>query len=216
LNSTNLSITLTWAQTLNGLIAPSDKSRLALSGTHSSRLTHQLRAEHDGILVGIGTVLADNPRLTCRLPLPPRQPVRIILDSQLRLPLEAALFHDIQQSPLWVLCVQGSNSNHSLLEARGARVVCLPSLHPKNVIEFLHQEGLKTLMVEGGQSVLSSFFNEGLFHRLVITLCPKFLTMGIPCISLKKETTSSDLMDLSQGKWEQLGSDMVFDWWRSG
>ena len=97
-------VTLSYAQSLDGSIAAKRGEALGLSGPESLRLTHRLRSMHDAILVGIGTVLSDNPRLTVRL-VNGQNPRPIVVDSQLRIPLNCKLFHENSVTP-WVAATE--------------------------------------------------------------------------------------------------------------
>ena len=110
-------VTLSYAQSLDGCIAARAGERLALSGPESMQLTHQFRAAHNAILVGIGTVLADNPRLTVRL-VQGQDPQPVVLDSHLRIPLEASLLHNSRRP--WIACLEDARP-HKIIRARISR-----------------------------------------------------------------------------------------------
>ena len=118
-------VTLSYAQSVDGSIAARPGQPLALSGALSMTLTHQLRAAHDAILVGIGTVLADNPRLTVRL-VEGKNPQPIVADSRLRFPLSANLLCQHPLAP-WIAAGEPADADRQhVLEAAGARVLRLP------------------------------------------------------------------------------------------
>src|SRR5262249_55310613 len=117
-------ITLSYAQSIDGCIAARSSEPLALSGSQSLELTHRLRAAHDAILVGIGAVLADNPRLTVRLT-EGKNPQPIIVDSRLRLPRTANVLRS-GSGPVWVATTETADvERQRMLEAAGARVMRL-------------------------------------------------------------------------------------------
>jgi 3,4-dihydroxy 2-butanone 4-phosphate synthase/GTP cyclohydrolase II len=161
---------------LDGSLAAAPGQPLALSGPESSAFTHQLRSEHDAILVGIGTVLADNPRLTVRL-VPGPNPQPIVLDSRLQFPLTANLL----QHPRGVIIAttdQADSRQQAELEAAGARVVRLPArdrVPLPALLDWLGENGIKSLMVEGGSRVITSFLLERLADRVAITIAPRFV-----------------------------------------
>jgi GTP cyclohydrolase II len=172
-------VTLTYAQSLDGCISARPGQATALSATQSLRMTHELRAQHDAILVGIGTLLADNPRLNVRL-VPGADPQPVILDSYLRTPLNARLLHG-QRKP-WIVASQNApQAARRALQAGGAHLVFLPQEDKGRVPlpELLHSlagMGINSLMVEGGAQVISSFLQSRLVDQVVLTIAPRFLS----------------------------------------
>ena len=175
-------ITLAYAQSLDGSLAAHPGEPLALSGPESLRLTHQLRAQHDAILVGIGTVLADDPRLNVRLVEGP-DPQPVILDSHLRFPLDARLLGNSRKP--WIVSVkppppQASEDRAKVLESTGVEVLKMPA-DPRGRVDLpamlnaLASRGINSLMVEGGAQVITAFLNARLVDELVLTLAPVFV-----------------------------------------
>ena len=171
-------ITLSYAQSLDGCLTSVRGKPTALSGDESSRATHIVRSSHDGILVGIGTVLADNPRLSVRLVDGP-DPVPVILDTRLRLPLSCRMITD-GRHPI-IACGSGaSRSTEEDLVSLGAKVIRLTinadgRLPLDGVLSSLIDEGISSMMVEGGVETLSSFIAAGLWDRAVVTVVPRWL-----------------------------------------
>lgn len=167
-------VTLSYAQSLDGSIAARSGRPLALSGPESMTLTHSQRACHDAILVGIGTVLADNPRLTVRL-VAGRDPQTVIMDSRLRFPPYAELLRH-GRSP-WIATAQEADSQRlEALETAGARVFRLPSadgwVDLVSLLKLLSDLGIHSLMVEGGARVITSFLVSRLVDQMVLTIAP--------------------------------------------
>lgn len=207
-------VTLSYAQSIDGSLTYRRGTSMALSGKESRRITHQLRANHDGILVGIGTVLADNPRLTVRLVEGTHaHPQPIILDSQLRLPVDAAL---VQSHPLrpWVATTTDACSARAEeLEAAGVKILRLPpnaegqvDLHA--LLRALSELGIESLMVEGGAQILTSFFKERLVERLVVTIAP-LLVGGLSPIEQPLSGLSNGFPRLREPQYRRVGSDML-------
>jgi riboflavin-specific deaminase-like protein len=176
-------VTVSWARSVTGAIAAADGARTALSGTESLLLTHRLRAMHEAILVGIRTVLSDDPLLSVRL-VEGAQPQPVILDSHLRFPLEARLLSRTDRKP-WIFHLEGTEASPAGGEARehaealaaaGARLFPVPpgmgGLDLRRVLSALLAEGIHSLMVEGGARVLGSFISQGLASQAVITVSP--------------------------------------------
>jgi 3,4-dihydroxy 2-butanone 4-phosphate synthase/GTP cyclohydrolase II len=138
--------------------------------------THRLRATHETILVGIGTLLADNPRLSVRLVEGPN-PQSIILDSRLRSPTGANLFQNPGSLP-WIATTEGAALERGAhLEARGAKILRFPP-NPQGriplpaLLTHLAGLGVKSLMVEGGARVITAFLSQRLVDLLILTIAP--------------------------------------------
>jgi diaminohydroxyphosphoribosylaminopyrimidine deaminase/5-amino-6-(5-phosphoribosylamino)uracil reductase len=138
---------------------------VAITGEAARTRVHLLRAQCDAILVGIGTVLADDPLLTCRLPgMEARSPVRVVLDRSLRIPGTSKLVHSARQTPLWVMTSELAEAAAAArLGAAGAQVIRVattaspPGLDLLAALRALVERGITRLMVEGGSRVASSF-----------------------------------------------------------
>jgi diaminohydroxyphosphoribosylaminopyrimidine deaminase / 5-amino-6-(5-phosphoribosylamino)uracil reductase len=148
---------------------------VAITGEAARTRVHLLRAQCDAILVGIGTVLADDPLLTCRLPgMEARSPVRVVLDRSLRLPGTSRLVHSARQTPLWVMTSNLSEASAAVkLGAAGAQVIRIASataptagLDVLAVLHALADKGITRLMVEGGSRVASSFVAANLVDEV--------------------------------------------------
>ncbi|MEZ4865716.1 MAG: GTP cyclohydrolase II [Caldilineaceae bacterium] len=170
-------VTLSYAQSIDGSMATAAGQPLAISGELSLRLTHLLRATHAVILVGIGTVLADNPRLTTRL-VEGFNPQPVILDSTLRISADARCVSG--QRPAWIATTSHEPGRRRAIEAAGARVLPLPSTQAGQVdllalLKLLGAQGIRSIMVEGGPQVLSSFVRTRLANCATITIAPIFV-----------------------------------------
>jgi diaminohydroxyphosphoribosylaminopyrimidine deaminase/5-amino-6-(5-phosphoribosylamino)uracil reductase len=193
-------ITMKVAATLDGCIGDRlerhrrGRSRW-LTGLPARAAAHQLRAEHDAVLVGVGTVLADNPRLNVRLAgkAAARPPLRVILDSTLRTPPAAALFAVSGAArPLIVSAAVGAPDRALLmrrrrLEAAGAEVVFAPADRHGRVallpfLRLLAEREVQTLLVEGGSCVHGAFVRDRLVDSVAIFLAPKLVGAGVPIV----------------------------------
>jgi diaminohydroxyphosphoribosylaminopyrimidine deaminase / 5-amino-6-(5-phosphoribosylamino)uracil reductase len=165
-------VTLKWAQSVNGKVAGSGGQRRQISNPASMRIVHQLRARSDAILVGIGTVLADDPLLTARDVDATRQPRRIVLDSLLRMPPSSRLVTTLDQGPVTVYCTErAEESRAEALRASGVEVVRLPSdeHHCPALTAMLAGLGGKSithLVVDAGPTLAGAFFAKNLADRL--------------------------------------------------
>ena len=147
---------------------------VAITGEAARTRVHLLRAQSDAILVGIGTVLADDPLLTCRLPgMEARSPVRVVLDRVLRIRGTSKLVHSARQTPLWVMTSELAEAAAAArLGAAGAQVIRIattaspPGLDLSATLRALAEKGITRLMVEGGSRVASSFVAAGLVDEV--------------------------------------------------
>ena len=163
---------------------------VAITGEAARTRVHLLRAQCDAILVGIGTVLADDPVLTCRLPgMEARSPVRVVLDRSLRIPGTSRLVHSARETPLWVMTSDLAEAPAAVkLGAAGAQVIRVatttpPGLDLPAVLRALSERGISRLMVEGGARVASSFVSAGLVDEVWLLRGPDTVGMdGIPAL----------------------------------
>ena len=155
-------------------IGATGRKPVAISGEAARARVHLLRAQCDAILVGIGTVRADDPLLTCRLPgMEARSPVRVVLDRSLRIPGASRLVHSARETPLWVMTSSLSEAPAAMkLGAAGAQVIRVattatpPGLDLLAVLHALADKGITRLLVEGGARVASSFVAAGLVDEV--------------------------------------------------
>ncbi|NQT00817.1 MAG: bifunctional diaminohydroxyphosphoribosylaminopyrimidine deaminase/5-amino-6-(5-phosphoribosylamino)uracil reductase RibD [Planctomycetes bacterium] len=178
-------VTLKWAQSIDGKLAvtelqPSGSSWI--SGEQSRKDVHKLRRRADGILVGVNTVIADDPLLTAR-PSKGKKATRIVLDNHLRIPLDCKLIKTARKHPLPIYTRQDSvPANPEIAEKikkKGAEVLTYQDTQSCSNLHFLLDElskrGIAHLLAEGGPKVLTSFLKEGLADEIVIYIAPKIL-----------------------------------------
>ena len=184
---------------------------MGLSGPEAMTMTHQLRADHDAILVGIGTVLADDPGLTVRL-VNSRDPQPIILDSQLRFPLDAKMLNNPR--PPWIAAVEPIDPiRREQLETAGAQVLAVPPNSQGQVdliplLAQLRQRGIERLMVEGGASIITNFLAAQLVDCIVLTIAP-VLVGGLNAVGRLVQPQGTDFPRLHNPRYEQMGNDLV-------
>jgi diaminohydroxyphosphoribosylaminopyrimidine deaminase/5-amino-6-(5-phosphoribosylamino)uracil reductase len=166
-------VTLKWAMSLDGRIATSRGESRWISSPQGRRWALALREEHDALLVGSGTVLADDPRLDRRLGLAPGPNVRVVLDRRLRTPATARLF--TVEGPVLIYAQPTDGERRRVLEERGATVVGMPALEPAPVLADLYERGVRSVLVEGGGEVLASFAASGCWDRVLVDCAPLLL-----------------------------------------
>lgn len=200
-------VTLCYAQSWDGSITIRAGESLALSNDDSMRLTHLLRSLHDGILVGIGTVLADDPQLTVR-ECEGTNPQTIVLDSDLRISPSARLCQS-DGGKCWVVT---SADNPELIrdDIDIIRVARLDggSLDLEQVLAELWQRGIESLMVEGGARVINAFVKAGLADAIVLTVAPR-LVGGYKAIDSLGLETVAQLPRISPIHTQALGDDLI-------
>jgi diaminohydroxyphosphoribosylaminopyrimidine deaminase/5-amino-6-(5-phosphoribosylamino)uracil reductase len=162
-------VTLKLATSLDGRIATAGGESRWITGEKAREAVHDLRAQHDAVVIGIETALADDPELTVRLPgYSGPQPARVVLDSRQRLPPECRLVRTAREIPTYVIATGAPDPP---LVAAGVRVLTVRAVGEdrpelKTVVDALAKEGLARLFVEGGGQVAASFLRCGLVDML--------------------------------------------------
>src|SRR5258708_6814155 len=150
-------VSLKLAVSADGKVALAGRKPAPITGEAARARVHLMRAMNDAILIGIGTALADDPQLTCRLPgMASRSPVRVVLDADLRLPVASALVRSARETPLWVIAGETAPTEvEAVLAARGVEVFRLPATGRRidSALRVLAGRGITRLMVEGGPTV---------------------------------------------------------------
>lgn len=203
-------VTLTYAQSLDGSITARPGTRLTISGPETKHLTHQLRAIHDAILVGIGTALADDPKLTARLAGGPH-PQPVILDSRARFPLSAQLLKHPTRRPWIITSDSAPREAVEALSEAGARVIPLATdisrhINLPGLLDFLGAEGIRSVMVEGGAEVITSFLAGRLVDVVILTIAPILVggVRGVNDLGVSEEFPRLAGMNV-----EKMGDDLV-------
>lgn len=162
-------IALKYAMTADGKIAVNTGASQWITGEAARRHVHELRNYYRGILVGLGTVLQDNPMLTCRIP-GGRQPIRIVCDSHLRIPLNCNLCNSTDQAPLIVACMDPSGEKKQALEEKGVQVLVVKETNHRldlsDLLIKLGQMDIDGILVEGGGTINASFIEAGLVQHI--------------------------------------------------
>ena len=166
-------VTLKTATTMDGRIATRSGESQWITGPEARAQGHRLRAEHDAIMVGVGTAAADDPSLTCRLPgLEDRSPVRIVVDARLRLPLTAQLVKTAQAVPTWVIARDDADRQRAAaLRDLGVELIELAGTasgypDPKESLERLAERGITRILVEGGATLGAVLLRDRLVDRI--------------------------------------------------
>ena len=210
-------VTVKFAQSLDGRIATATGDSQWISSDASRRFAHKLRRDHDAILVGIGTVLADDPELTVRL-VRGRDSVRIVLDSRLRIPLTARVLANVAASRTLVATSETPDMNKAReIEKLGAEVLRLASppdhsgVNITRLLEELGGRGIASVLVEGGRSVITSMLAARAVDRLVVVIAPKIIGEGTEAIGDLGITRLNEALTFSSVQTRRLGPDIIFD-----
>ncbi len=201
-------VTIAFAQSIDGSLAAEPGKPLPLSGPESAAYTHRLRAAHDAILVGIGAVLADNPRLTVRLAAG-LHPQPIVVDSRLRFPDGAALLSH-PTHPVWIATTAAAPEDRlQALCSAGAVALVLPAdphgrVSLPDLLDELGARGIQRLMVEGGAAVITAFLSQGLADRLSVTIAPR-LAAGVRALQTALNVS------LRNPVWRMSGPDVILE-----
>lgn len=211
-------VTLKAAVTLDGQVATRTGESQWITNELSRQRAHRLRHVHDAILVGIGTVLADNPRLTTRLPAGGgKDPLRIVVDSRLRTPPEAALLHgDSRAGTVIATTADAPQAAEATLRAAGAEVLRVPGASPavdlRQLLCLLGARGVQSILLEGGGRLNHAAWQAGIVDRVSWFLAPLLLGgSGIPSFCGAGVARLSDAFRLQDVRIERLGDDVLVE-----
>ena len=206
-------VTVKFAASLDGKIATSSGESQWITGAEARDIVHSMRGETDSIMVGIGTVLADNPRLTARgeySPVTGRQPVRVVVDSNCRTPLNSALLFEPGQT------VIASNKSGSTCDMPSSVTVeRFPGSDGRvdlsGLLRYLGKIPISSVLVEGGSRLTGALFDEGLVDRVVAFLSPSIIGgMNSPsAVSGEGASIISDVIRLSDVEVTNVGDDLL-------
>jgi diaminohydroxyphosphoribosylaminopyrimidine deaminase/5-amino-6-(5-phosphoribosylamino)uracil reductase len=168
-------VTAKWAMTLDGKTAVASGDSRWISGPRSRAMAHEVRGRMDAILVGIGTVIADDPDLTARPP-GPRRAARVVLDGTARLPLDSRLARSARVTPVWVAVTQRApNEQCAALKSLGCEILAFSGTGPipiEPLLRELGRRGVTNLLVEGGGQVLGSFLDAHQVDAVDVFVAP--------------------------------------------
>jgi diaminohydroxyphosphoribosylaminopyrimidine deaminase/5-amino-6-(5-phosphoribosylamino)uracil reductase len=209
-------VTLKFAQSVDGRIATATGDSQWISSEAFRRFAHRLRATHDAVMVGIDTVLADNPRLTVRL-VKGRNPARVVLDSGLRMPFDAELIETRDLAPVIIAATQRADREKvARLTDCGVEVLILPEdergeADLKALLSALGKRTISSVLVEGGAKVITSLLRQDLADKLVVAIAPKLLGKGIEAVGELDIRKMSQAIQLTYRKVYRLGEDLVVE-----
>ncbi|QSF43247.1 bifunctional diaminohydroxyphosphoribosylaminopyrimidine deaminase/5-amino-6-(5-phosphoribosylamino)uracil reductase RibD [Paenibacillus tianjinensis] len=174
-------VTLKSASTLDGKLATKTGDSKWISNGQAREIVHTMRHRHQGIMVGVNTVIADNPSLTTRMEVPGLHPIRIVIDSSLRIPLESAVVTDGQAPTIVVTTAAADPAHKAALEAAGVTVVVSgagPRVDLQAAMVALGEMEISSILLEGGGTLNGSMLESGLVDRVVLFFAPKIVGGG--------------------------------------
>lgn len=205
-------VTLKLAMSLDSKMATHTGQSQWITSETSRHYVHLLRSQHDAVLTGIGTVLSDNPLLTCRTPeTSHKQPIRVILDTHLRIPATSHLIETAGEIPCWIY-THLSSSPPVLSKAQiiPAPITPAKQLDLSFILHDLVSRGITSLLVESGRHLTQSFLEAELVDELVILRAPLLIGQnGLPALAIRDTDTLGSCPRLKLHQLTSLGEDVI-------
>jgi diaminohydroxyphosphoribosylaminopyrimidine deaminase/5-amino-6-(5-phosphoribosylamino)uracil reductase len=202
------------AMSLDGRIAARGGDSRWISSEESRRLVHQWRREADVVMVGAGTVIADNPRLTCRIE-NGRDPVRVIIDGRLRSPAEAIVFRQSSSAPTIIATAQSLTSRVKRRYGPGIEAIAAPSgesgIALRPVMRELARRGWSKVLIEGGAHLAGAALKAGVVDRVAFFVAPRIIGTGLPAIEGLDARTVRQSIRLENLAARQIGADWLIE-----
>jgi diaminohydroxyphosphoribosylaminopyrimidine deaminase/5-amino-6-(5-phosphoribosylamino)uracil reductase len=209
-------VTVKYAQTLDGRIATATGQSQWISSPASLKFAHQLRAEHDAILVGMGTVLKDNPSLTVRM-VRGRNPLRIVVDCSLGVTTGFNVMQDLPRTPTLIATMKSaSDPAFRALAKAGAEMVKVRykkgnHIDLKELLHLLAARNISSVLIEGGSQIITSALKDNLVNRLVTVIAPKILGKGIEAVGDLNIRDLKEAKKLTVKSVARKGTDVIMD-----
>ena len=209
-------VTVKFAQTLDGRIASSTGHSRWISSPASRKLGHRLRTRHDAVLVGIGTVVKDNPQLTIRL-VRGRNPLRVVLDSSLRIASDATVLTEQEKAKTLIAATTGApKEKPAAYKNMGIEVLTVPAdahgdVDLRQLLKTLGERNVSSILVEGGAETITSFLRLGLADRLVIFTAPRIMGRGVEAVGELEIKDVAGALKLTFEKVYRSAEDVVIE-----
>jgi len=200
-------ITLKIAQSIDGKISSSKNKQTWLTGKESIKYVHKLRSEYDAVLVGAGTIKSDDPLLTVR-DVKGRDPIRIIVDGRLSIPLKSKILNSRNPQKTWIFTSTSADEKKiKILSQKGIKIFEMNSsvknkLNLKSILKTLAKNKITSILIEGGANIFTQFLQKEYYDEISILQAPIILGKGVNSINLKR------LNNLQLLKSERLGNDI--------
>jgi 3,4-dihydroxy 2-butanone 4-phosphate synthase/GTP cyclohydrolase II len=204
-------VTLSYCQSLDGSIAVSRSTPCSLSCRRSLEMTHMVRSLHDGLLVGVNTILSDDPQLTVRY-CEGDDPQPVVLDSRLRFPGRARLLRQGARRPIVITTPEAPADRARLLEDHGARVFTVSENEGRvdlgAALRLLRRLDIHTVMVEGGATVISSMLASELVDYCVLTITPRIIG-GVKAVESLCQPQNAPPLSVDDCRYHTLDRDLI-------
>ncbi|GAA5095028.1 bifunctional diaminohydroxyphosphoribosylaminopyrimidine deaminase/5-amino-6-(5-phosphoribosylamino)uracil reductase RibD [Bartonella acomydis] len=211
------SVTFKMAVSADNGVGKKGQGGIKISGMISHTHTHILRAQNNAILVGLGTILADNPQLNCRLPgMEGRSPIRVVLDVDLSIPFNAKVVQTATRIPTWIICDRNlaKKDKKSALEQYGVSVYSLDmqdgDIKPLAILQLLYQHGINSVLLEGGVKTGEKFLNAGCVDHLICFYTPVILGKN----RIEAPHFGNYLSQFHEVETRMFGNDRFYKWRR--
>lgn len=209
-------ITIKYAQTLDGRIATAAGDSKWISSDNSLKFAHKLRTQHDAVLVGIKTVINDDPELTVRF-IRGRNPLRIIVDSELKIPRQAKVLQNLSLTKTIIATLKKADDmGFKNIASTGAKIITCDAddrgrVDLKKLFRKLAEDEISSILVEGGAQIITSVLKNNLANRLVVVIAPKILGTGIEAVGNLDIRELGAAKTLSVNKVLQCKEDIIID-----
>jgi 3,4-dihydroxy 2-butanone 4-phosphate synthase/GTP cyclohydrolase II len=207
-------VTVHYAQTIDGRIAARTGDAHWVSGESSLQLAHELRASHDAVLVGIGTVLADDPTLTVRLVEGP-SPIRVIVDSTLRIPVSAKVLADRTVRTIIATTPAATEERARAIRAAGGEILRAHAdddgtVDLADLLRRLRGIGIGSLLIEGGRGIITSALRDHVVDRLTVCIAPKVIGEGVAAVGDLHIDYLREALTFARARFVTCGEDLIF------
>ncbi|MCX5848946.1 MAG: bifunctional diaminohydroxyphosphoribosylaminopyrimidine deaminase/5-amino-6-(5-phosphoribosylamino)uracil reductase RibD [Deltaproteobacteria bacterium] len=209
-------VTVKYAQSLDGRIATATSESQWISSEASLKFAHMLRAEHDAILVGRGTVVKDDPELTVRL-VRGRNPLRVIVDSELKISTKAKVLQNTSEAPTLIATIKKpDDARFKRIASTGAEIITVKADKDRHVdlkilFKMLAGRKISSILVEGGAQIITSVLKNNLANRLVTVIAPKIIGRGIEAVGDLNIKKLAAAKKISIQKVSRRGDDIIID-----
>jgi len=207
-------ITISFAQSIDGRIATKTGDSKYISSEKTLKLAHTLRKECDALIVGVNTIIKDNPQLTCRH-VKGKNPVRVVFDSKCSTPPSSYIIQTAKEIRTIIFTTNNADKNRKTLTKLGAEAISIPSdsegmVDPVKAVAKLCDLGLCRIFLEGGGKLITSFLRKGMVNRMIIVTAPVLIGEGISGIQDLNIEVLADAVKPKSVQLKKIGKEAVW------